>query len=139
MLYPVLLAAFICIPATEPAPMTFTTLDRGTHSQIEAPRTVVVRTAAEWSALWKEHAGNSKPAVVDFTRSMAIGVFAGSRPTAGFSVEVTQLETRGAALVVTYHERRPASDEVVAQMLTSPFHIVAVDSRARDVTIVQKR
>jgi hypothetical protein len=139
MIHSLLLAAFIFAPATESAPMKFTTLDRGTTSQIETPRTVVTRTATEWSALWKEHAGDSKPAAVDFTRSMVIGVFAGSRPTAGFTVEITELETRGAALVVTYHERRPASDEVVAQMLTSPFHIVVVESRAREVTFVQKR
>jgi hypothetical protein len=55
---------------------------------------------------------------------MAIGVFSGSRPTAGHSVEVTRVEKQGDELVVTYRERGPAPDDMVAQVLTTPFHIV---------------
>jgi hypothetical protein len=108
----------------EPALMEFTTIDRGDHSQIEEPRQVVVRTAPEWSALWQQHAGAGKPAAVDFTRSMVIAVFVGSRPTAGYTVEITRIETQDAGLVVTYREKGPPPGAMVAQVLTSPFHIV---------------
>ena len=63
---------------------------------------------------------------VDFTREVVVAVFMGTRPTAGFTIEITRVRVEGPALVVTYKETRPAPDGVTAQVLTSPFHIVAV-------------
>ena len=53
-------------------------------------------------------------------------MFLGTRPTAGFSVEIVRVRQEGVALVVEYKETRPAPGSVAAQVLTSPFHIVAV-------------
>jgi hypothetical protein len=64
---------------------------------------------------------------VDFTRSTVVGIFAGSRQTAGYAVEVTGIEKDGADLVVTYREDRPGPGEMVAQVLTSPYHLVRVE------------
>ncbi len=114
--------------------MPFATLARGDHSGIEEPRDAVVRTAAQWSALWKEHAGQSAAPAVDFRQSMVVAVFAGSRPTAGYGIEITGIERRNGGLVVTYREQRPAPDAMVAQVLTSPFHIVQTERRAGPVT-----
>ncbi len=125
--------------AAAPAPMTFTTLARGDRSGIEEPRQVVARTAAQWSALWKEHAGTGAPPAVDFTRSMVVGVFAGSRPTAGFAVEITGIERQDTTLVVRYAEHAPARDEIVAQVLTSPFHLVRTQLFSGPVTFQRTR
>jgi hypothetical protein len=127
----VALAGLAC---AEPVQMTFTTLGRGDLSQIEQSREVAVRTAAEWSALWQQHAGQGQPPAVDFARSMVVAVFLGSRPTAGYSVEITRIETQAAGLLVSYREQRPKGADMVAQMLTSPFHIVRTDARAGPVT-----
>lgn len=125
--------AFVCWIGAEPALLEFTTVARGDHSQIEEPRHVVVRTPAEWSALWKEHAGGGKPPAVDLTRSIVIGVFAGSRQTAGYTVEITRIEKQNTGLVVTYREQVPAAGAMVAQVLTSPFHIVRTPSHGGPV------
>src|SRR5262245_36144035 len=37
----------------------FATVAKGAMSNIEEPRQVVVRTEAEWQALWKQHDGNN--------------------------------------------------------------------------------
>jgi hypothetical protein len=95
-------------------------------SNIEEARTVVVRTAAEWQALWKEHDPEHAPPTVDFGQSMVVGVFLGSRPTAGFVVEITAVKQDGQRTIVEYVERQPSRDEFVAQVLTSPFHLVRV-------------
>jgi hypothetical protein len=87
---------------------------------------VVARTAAEWQALWKEHSPGSALPAVDFAQSMVVGVFLGSRPTAGFSVEVTAVRTEGSRTVLEYTERLPPRDAFVAQVLTSPFHLVRI-------------
>jgi hypothetical protein len=129
----VLAAFLICSTSVQPAPMTFTTLGRGDQSRIEEPRQAVARTAAEWAALWKAHGGDGKPPAVDLTRSIVIGVFLGTRPTAGYTVEIVRIETRDTDLVVTYREQGPAPGDMVAQMLTAPFHIVRTGSHAGPV------
>jgi len=101
-------------------------IERGLNSDIDARRQVAVRTAGEWATLWAQHAGERPKPAVDFSRDMVVAVFMGSRPTAGFTVEITGVRVEGAALVVSYKETRPSPDSVAAQILTSPFHLVAV-------------
>lgn len=107
-----------------PVMLVLATVAQGAMSNIDEPRQVVVRTAAEWQALWKAHDPEGATPVVDFEVSMVAAVFLGSRPTAGFAVEITAVKTEGTRLVVEYRERRPPPDAIVAQVLTSPFHIV---------------
>jgi hypothetical protein len=114
----------LLIAQVAPAVLLFTTVAQGPMSNIEEPRTVVVRTAAEWQALWKEHDNDRPPPAVDFGQSMVVGVFMGSRPSAGFAVEITGVTTEGNRTIVEYVERQPARDAFVAQVLTSPFHLV---------------
>ncbi len=120
-------------------PMPFTTIARGEHSRVDEPREAVARTAAEWSALWKQHAGSVDPPAVDFARSMVVAVFLGSRPTAGYSVEIVRIEQQADAIVVTWRERRPGRDAIVAQVLTQPFDIVRTDLRASAVRFEHAR
>lgn len=121
-------AAILCWIGVQPAQMTFTTLAGGDASQIEEPRQAVARTRAEWTALWKAHGGEGRPPEVDLARSTVIGVFLGTRPTAGYTVEITRIEKRDTDLVVTYREGKPAPSDMVSQVLTAPFHIVRTDS-----------
>ena len=95
-------------------------------SGIDTPRQVTVKTPSEFTTLWKSHAADRKMPEVDFAGNMVVGIFLGSRPTAGYSVEIVSAQPEGGALVVKYKESRPRPDMIAAQMLTSPFHLVAV-------------
>ena len=106
------------------SPAELVTVAQGPMSNIEEPRQVVVRTTAEWQALWKEHDAQRAAPPVDFAQSIVVAVFLGTRPTAGFAVEITAVKAEGSRAVVEYRERRPARDAIGAQVLTSPFHIV---------------
>ena len=114
--------------------MPFTTIARGGMSQVDSARTVVVRTAPEWTELWKEHAGSTNPPAVDFTKTMVLAVFAGMRPSGGYAVEITQIEKNDGPIVVTYRERKPGPDDITTQALTFPFHIVRTDAHAGEVS-----
>lgn len=118
--------------------VTFTTLAQGSNSRIMEPRQVVVRSAAEWQTLWKAHSPQPAP-VVDFSRFIIVGVFLGSRPTAGYEVAITAVTSRDGKGVVEYVERRPKVGAIVAQVLTSPFYLVSIPEDWADVDNVDFR
>ena len=107
---------------------------QGRTSSIEEPRQAVVRTDAEWQALWTLHAGAQKTPPVDFATSTVVAVFVGTRPTGGYSVAITGARREGGTLVVEYVERRPGPDAILTQALTAPFHIVKLPRHEGAVT-----
>jgi PrcB C-terminal len=111
----------------EAAQMKFKSINRGQNSSIEEFREVVVRSAKEWTTLWKQ-VGTDRPLPkVDFATSMVVGVFLGTRPTGGYTVEITGVQVEGQDLVVSYQERKPGRDELAAQVITSPYDLAIVD------------
>jgi hypothetical protein len=116
-----------------PAVLLFVTVAQGAMSNVEESRQVVVRTAAEWQALWKQHDPDRAAPAVDFAQSIVAGVFLGSRPTAGFEVDIVAVNVEGTRTVIEYVERRPPPDAFVAQILTSPFHVVRLARTAGSI------
>lgn len=120
-LLPLLIAAIL---QTAPAPMQ--TIARDMMSGIEEPREAVARSAEDWAALWRQHAGDQPAPRVDFATRTVIAVFLGTRPSAGYAVEIVGTRAEGAGLVVEWSERSPERGTVAAQVLTSPAHLVTV-------------
>ena len=108
-------------------------LEKGDQSNVDDARQVTARTIAEWNTLWRRHSPDRDQPRVDFGRDMVLGVFLGSRTTAGFSVEIVSALVEQGTLVVRFRETRPLSDRIVAQVITSPYHLVAVPRHSGDV------
>lgn len=108
-------------------------IGRGDQSNIESLREAVVRRPADWQALWREHNFEQPPPRVDFAREMVIAVFLGSQTSAGYSVRISEVRSVGDAVIVRYQVGRPAAGGVAAQVLTFPYHIVAVPARPGNV------
>jgi hypothetical protein len=102
------------------------TIEKGGQSRIDEARQVLVKTDAEWAALWQQHAANRPRPAVDFSKEMVVGLFMGSRPTPGFSTAVISATAGNGVLVVRYSETFPARGRVAAQVLTFPYHLVAI-------------
>ena len=115
----------LLVQAVVSTAIPFTSVAQGTRSQIQEPRQVVVRTAAEWQTLWTAHDSAAAPDV-DFSSAIVVGVFLGTRPTAGFSVRITAVTAKDGSAVVEYVEGRPRPGGMTAQVITSPFHLVTV-------------
>ena len=114
-----------------PAPaVPVRSIDQGFDSQMDDARQATARSAVEWEKLWRQHAGERGRPAVDFGKEIVVAVFLGSRPTAGFSIEIVGTREDGAGLVVQYRETRPPAGGITAQVLTSPYHIVAVPKSA---------
>jgi hypothetical protein len=102
------------------------TIEKGDQSNVEDAKRVLVRTDAEWTKLWQQHAPDRPRPVIDFSKEMVVGVFMGSRPNAGFSTAVTLTTVANGALIVKYTETVPPSGALTAQVLTFPYHLVAI-------------
>lgn len=102
------------------------TIERGTQSFQETATAGQARTLAEWQALWKTHAPERPLPAVDFAKEMVVAVFMGTRPTAGYGIEVVGTVTRNGGVVVQYAETEPAGRAVTAQVITMPYHFAAI-------------
>jgi hypothetical protein len=114
---------------------TTRTIEKGDQSNIDDARQVLLRSEAELQQLWKQHSPDRPMPKVDFSREMVVGVFMGSRPNAGFSTAIVSATAAKGALMVRYTETRPPAGSITAQILTFPYHLVAIP-RA-DVTDVK--
>lgn len=110
------------------------TIEKGDQSNVEDARQVLVRSDAELRTLWQQHAPDRPVPNVDFSKEMVVAVFMGSRPNAGFSTAIVSATAAAGALIVRYSETRPKPGAMTAQVLTFPYHIVAIPkAEVRDV------
>lgn len=125
-----LAAAMVAAPA-------FTTISKGDVSDQQSPRQVTARTLAEWQAVWKAHSPDAKLPAVDFATKLVVGIFLGTKPTDGYGVEIVNVREDGDALVIEYVARQPRRDMMTAQILTQPYHLIAVPKHAGPIRFVQ--
>lgn len=128
-----LIGVIVALTMQAAAPSPLTVIANDMMSQVDSPRQAVARTAAEWAALWKMHAGESQPPSVDLDARTVVAVFLGSRPTAGYAVEIVGTRTANGALIVQWQERRPAGRDILAQVLTAPATIVSIPKFAGEI------
>ena len=126
----VLLTAMLS--AQTPVP-SFTEVAKGNSSGQQDAKQVTARTAAEWSALWKSHAPTVMMPAVDFTKHMVVGIFLGTKPSDGHQVEIVGVRMQEKDLIVEYVQRQPGRGTMAAQILTEPYHLVAVPKHAGTV------
>lgn len=113
------------------------TLARGSQSGVKKAERTVVKTPEECSALWKRHAGEavtSEAPKVDWSKEMVLAAFLGTRNTGGYAVQITGAKEQEGKLVVQVTEKAPKPGGFVTQVITSPFHLVAVPKSNLPVT-----
>ena len=109
-------------------------VEKGAESLVDVQRQATVRNATEWTSLWHAHSWDRPEPAIDFSREMVVGVFMGSRPTAGFGIEIVGYRDSGDGVVVQYRETVPDRGTLTAQILVSPYHFVAIPRRTGVVT-----
>lgn len=114
-------------------------LDQGGQSEIGVERQVTVRDRDEWASLWRAHAPGRPAPAVDFSREMVVGVFMGTRPTAGFAVEIIGYRDSANDLIVQYRETAPSRDTITAQVIVSPYHLAVIPRRTGTVSFEKLR
>jgi uncharacterized membrane protein len=114
---------------------TLTTIARGDGSHIVRPRRAIVRDTAEWAALWTAHAGPGIAApAIDFGATIVAAAFAGERPTPGYEIDIVEAALDGSPRRLRVEEQSPAAGSLAAQVIVTPYHIVAVPRGSGDVS-----
>ncbi len=97
--------------------------------------TMTVRDERGWRLLW-QRIGDPPPGPLP-EGAMALAVVLGSRPTAGYLVEITDVRVEGGRIVARYRETAPAEGTMVAQVLTAPYTVRLVPLSALPVDYVR--
>jgi len=116
---------------TAASQILFQTIAKGTRSGVSEAGQIIVRTQAEWNALWQKHSSmESNPSqapAIDFNKEIVIGIFLGQKPTSGYDVEITSVERSDGTLTVSFREKSPQPGAVLTQAFTQPFHMVRIE------------
>lgn len=113
-------------------------------SAIKQPRQVVIRDARTFAALWAEHVLGLEPTptvpTIDFKKQDVVAVFAGSKSTGGYSVEIGDPKRTSKKAVVPVTIYKPGPGTMVTQAFTSPCSFRAVPKLPIGVTfqVVEK-
>ncbi|HUY62307.1 MAG TPA: protease complex subunit PrcB family protein [Candidatus Paceibacterota bacterium] len=119
-------AAAVAVPFEE--------LVAGTHSSVSARVDYLITSASELNQLWTMLGTTDKMPSVDFTNDEIIAVFAGQKPTSGYSIAVSKIEDDGAARTVIVDLTQPGSGCATATALTDPYQIVQVPKTSLPLT-----
>ena len=125
-------------PGGEAGSVEFRTLAEGQQGGPDVPSRRVFTSEAAWRAEAGAY-GEASAQEVDFAAETVIAVSLGQRPSGCFSVAVTRAEqsANGGTLVeVTTYEPSPGA--FCASVVTHPFHVVALEGAARQVTFVER-
>lgn len=120
--------------------LVFQTVAQESFSAIHTARTVVVRNAVQWAALWAEHTAGRDPAPpppqVDFTTHMLAAIFAGDlRGCHEFAIRRVNVE--GLRIDVEYEDRDLTPYTLCVAAITNPMHVVALPHIDAEVAFSQ--
>lgn len=111
------------------------TIHSGSYAAVApaAPEAIAAVDEASYRQQWSAIAASGEPPHVDFTKESVVFLLAGSKPTGGWSVVPQSVALEGETLVVTATVKGPGPESIVTQAFTSPFAVIAVSAKFRDV------
>lgn len=109
---------------------SFNTLQTGSYGSLgnNSPRLNVFRNEVDWANFWNLLYANQtpKPAPpsVDFSKNVIIAVVDADRPSAGYSITITQIQLTPTGVTVHASQMSPGQTCMSAAVMTEPYHIV---------------
>lgn len=105
--------------------VAMTTLTSGLQSSVIERKNYAITTNTDFEKLWKMTEETGTPPVVDFSQNEVIAVFAGKKPSSGYSIAVSKVED-GSNRLVTITLSKPGATCVTGDAVTSPYQIVVI-------------
>lgn len=116
------------LPA-QPETVSFRVLDEGANAaNVSVRKNYAAYSEESFQKIWNMANGfdGKTPPNVDFSKEYVIGVFAGQKPTGGYSIVVTSVTDTGDTRTVAITLTAPGENCMVTEALTSPYQILAV-------------
>lgn len=114
----------------------FTIISQGSNSSYQSTSQMVINNSEQWNDLWQQHTSNTEPPPpilrVDFTRHSVVAVFAGEKPTGGYSVKILSAKTSGSPaqerslITITVQHRQPEAGDFAKEALTYPYQMIRI-------------
>jgi hypothetical protein len=136
-----LLTAFTSAAEDVPKEKPWREVAKDVHSDIEEPLKRVFRNEGEWKKWWAEQFANSETKdapKVDFSKETVIVATMGTKPTSGYKIDCTAITRKGEELTAVFTMQKPRLDDMLLQVLTSPYVVIAVPLHAGEVVIEVK-
>lgn len=103
----------------------FTTLARGTQSNILGRANYLITSSDELTKLWSIIDVATPPPEIDFKKNAVIAVFAGQQPTVGYAIAVSKV-VDSSSRIVSVTLQKPDNTCMVGQVLTTPYEVAVV-------------
>lgn len=91
---------------------------------------IVIGSPAEWEELWEQLHRYTipRPALpeVDFTQHTVLAVFAGEKPSGGYTIQVERITQTDQTVIVYVTETAPGPRDITTMMITYPYQVVKI-------------
>ncbi|MFP4302844.1 MAG: protease complex subunit PrcB family protein, partial [Spirochaetaceae bacterium] len=113
-----------------PRAVEYERLEGGAQSGVTSPSARLFSSVAslreeEWLSRLPEERRSALAEALEEGNTV-VALFAGQRPTGGYTVVVDEVAGRGETLFIEYHVSEPGPGELVTQALTSPYVVLLV-------------
>ena len=119
-----------CVTAGPSETLPIRTVAKGAFSGLTEAKEQIIKNQKEWQEVWPKLSARlrdgAKVPEVDFAKEMLVLVSMGEQRTGGYNIEISKVEISEDKLKVHVNRREPASGGFNLQVLTAPFHVVAV-------------
>jgi len=120
----------------------FETIDKGEYCGHESSGEYVIKNVKNWENLWGQIISISfpKPEVpeINFEKDMVLGVFVGTIPTGGYSIEISKIVEKDSCLEVYIQGKTPEMGDRVTMALTQPYHLVRTAKTDKEVKYIRE-
>lgn len=106
----------------------------GDQAFADGERQMTASDEAAWNQMWLLTNEGTAPRALG-QGEVAVGIFLGPRPTAGYGVELTGRAESDRQFLVRWRALAPTADSMVATVLTSPWAIGIFAADGRSVSL----
>lgn len=112
---------------------------KGYNCAVAEPGYYVFKSRDEYTAFMAAAGVDGYPGLtVNYYEENVAAVFAGEKPTAGYSITIVSAINSGGITTITYSEQTPGPGAMTAQVITYPYHIKVIPKVAGKVVFIKK-
>lgn len=101
-----------------------------------SPAYLIATTQERMDQYFTKHTNscpNPSDPTIDFTKNYFIGLFAGAKPSTGYSIKITSIIENECQMVVNYYEKAPIPGETVTPTSSYPADYILIPKTSKNI------